>query len=204
MLKALIYILTGYLLGSVLCARLYARLYHIGDPAINSRDHNPETRNAFRNGGLACGAFTFAGDFLKAFIPVYLYTQSLHDFGFSILLVLVMAAPVIGNDFSCFNHFRGGRGVAASLGALFGTWPYVMPACVLQLSWIFFSGVLVIKSDYYRTMASFMVLTIVSLFMTGALYVQLGAVLIGGVAVTRLLLYPEQLEKFEVVPVWKL
>ena len=50
-MRALMYILAGYLSGSVLYARVFARLFKAGDLTELSSDRNPGTANAFRFGG---------------------------------------------------------------------------------------------------------------------------------------------------------
>lgn len=68
-----LYIIFGYLLGSILFARLGGLIFKKTDIMAESPDKNPGTMNAFTYGGFRCGVFTLCGDLLKGFFPVFLY-----------------------------------------------------------------------------------------------------------------------------------
>ena len=72
MLTALCFTVFGYLLGSILFARVYGALFG-KDLISNSTDGNPGTSNAFIYGGMLCGTLTLLGDLIKGFLPVFLY-----------------------------------------------------------------------------------------------------------------------------------
>lgn len=57
----------GYLLGSILFARLGGLIFKKTDIMAESPDKNPGTMNAFTYGGFRCGVFTLCGDLLKGF-----------------------------------------------------------------------------------------------------------------------------------------
>ena len=88
-MRDMIYILSGYLAGSILFARVFGWLLKKTDVTENTSDGNPGTANAFQNGGFLCGALTLVCDLLKGFLPVFLYTRGQTTF----LLALVIAAP---------------------------------------------------------------------------------------------------------------
>lgn len=79
MIETVKFIVIGYLSGSILFARVCAKL--MNKPAIfqESRDGNPGTVNAFKYGGFICGIITLIGDFAKGFLPVFV----LSVFGYS-------------------------------------------------------------------------------------------------------------------------
>ena len=60
-----LYIIFGYLLGSILFARLGGLIFKKTDIMAESPDKNPGTMNAFTYGGFRCGVFTLCGDLLK-------------------------------------------------------------------------------------------------------------------------------------------
>ena len=104
--QGLLYLLAGYLSGSVLYARVFSGLLRRGDVTEKSRDGNPGTANAFLYGGFWCGALTLVCELLKGFLPVFLFTKRppappLPGF-FS---ALIIAAPVIGHVFPLFFRF---------------------------------------------------------------------------------------------------
>ena len=73
---AALFAVLGYLSGSVLYARVFARLFGNRDILSHSRDQNPGTANAFMYGGFMCGLCTLVFDLLKGFLPVYLFVKS--------------------------------------------------------------------------------------------------------------------------------
>ena len=73
------FILLGYLSGSVLYARVFARLFGKEEMIENSRDRNPGTANAFMYGGFWCGLLTLICDIGKAFIPVFLFMRAVEQ-----------------------------------------------------------------------------------------------------------------------------
>lgn len=69
--QGLLYLLAGYLSGSVLYARVFSGLLRRGDVTEKSRDGNPGTANAFLYGGFWCGALTLVCELLKGFCPCF-------------------------------------------------------------------------------------------------------------------------------------
>jgi acyl phosphate:glycerol-3-phosphate acyltransferase len=73
-----------------------------------------------RTAGIKIGALVALLDILKGVIPVLAGRVLGLD---EIALALVGAAAVLGHDFSIFLRFRGGKGVATTLGALLALAP---------------------------------------------------------------------------------
>ena len=90
MTRVWLFVVLGYLSGSVLFARVLAGLMG-KDILTTSKDENPGTSNAFRYGGFACGAGTLLGDFIKGFLPVWLFLRGGDAFP-RLALALVVAA----------------------------------------------------------------------------------------------------------------
>lgn len=149
MLRSGIYIVMGYLCGSVLFARAAAAILQKGDIAAQSPDGNPGTANAFLYGGFWCGILTLCGDLLKGFLPVQLYLQGAEREGLGLLFVVV--APVMGHMFPIFHGFRGGKGIAVTFGCLLGLFPDLHPAFILAFMFLFFSLVVRITPHCDRT-----------------------------------------------------
>ena len=100
------------------------------DPrAIGS--HNIGTTNVARSGGKIPGALTFIADVLKGFIPVELARLLLGSTPSA--LAVVGFAAFVGSIASIFLKFRGGRGVAASLGV----WLALAPGPIAIIAAIF-------------------------------------------------------------------
>lgn len=78
----------------------------------------------------------FGLDFLKGFVPVLiagwlagLLASSTISNENAWLWLAAMVAPVLGHVFTPWLKFKGGKGVATSLGALLAVWPYLtLPA----------------------------------------------------------------------------
>jgi acyl phosphate:glycerol-3-phosphate acyltransferase len=98
--------------------------------------------------GRRWGYLCFALDVAKGLTPVLLAGFYFRDFYQTALLPLsaqwawlaVGAACVLGHMYPLYLRFRGGKGVATSLGVVLGIWPYftltgVMAFCVWGLVW---------------------------------------------------------------------
>jgi glycerol-3-phosphate acyltransferase PlsY len=106
----------AYLLGSVSCAIITCRLMGLADPREQGSG-NPGATNVMRIGGKKAAGITLLGDMLKGFFPVYLANV----LGMSPLLqALVGLAAFLGHLYPVFFGFKGGKGVATSLGVLLG------------------------------------------------------------------------------------
>jgi glycerol-3-phosphate acyltransferase PlsY len=82
---------------------------------------NIGTTNVARAGGKLPAAVTFAGDVFKGFLPIELAQLVLGSMPPA--LALVGLATFAGSIASVFLNFRGGRGVATSLGVWLGLAP---------------------------------------------------------------------------------
>ena len=118
-----LYIIFGYLLGSILFARLGGLIFKKTDIMAESPDKNPGTMNAFTYGGFRCGVFTLCGDLLKGFFPVFLYRSGELPEN-PLMLSFVMAAPILGHILPFYDIKHGGKGIAATyiLAAICTVW----------------------------------------------------------------------------------
>jgi acyl phosphate:glycerol-3-phosphate acyltransferase len=106
----------AYLLGSVSCAIITCKIMGLPDPREQGSG-NPGATNVMRFGGRKAAGITLVGDFLKGFIPVYLANAlSLPP----LLQGLIGLAAFLGHLYPVFFGFKGGKGVATSLGVLLG------------------------------------------------------------------------------------
>lgn len=108
----------GYLLGNIQTAIIVSRLYYHED-VRRYGSGNAGSTNMVRVFGYRPGAVTFAGDFLKAVIGILLGRLVCGQVGGYASGLFV----VIGHCWPAFASFRGGKGVAASCGAAFMTFP---------------------------------------------------------------------------------
>ena len=111
----------AYLLGSLSPAYWAGRLNGIDLRTRGSG--NLGATNAGRVLGGRWFAIVFAADLLKGVLPVL--AARLLDPAHAWLGIAAAAAVVLGHVFTCFHGFKGGKAVAASLGALAALAPLV-------------------------------------------------------------------------------
>jgi len=128
----------GYLVGSIPTAYLFGRLLK----GIDIREHgsgNVGATNAFRVLGKGWGTLVLLLDIVKGIIPVTLIGDAcqLTSLGGRLLLAVV---AVCGHNWTVFLQFKGGKGVATSLGVLIGltiSFPSLGPVLlVCLLCWL--------------------------------------------------------------------
>lgn len=106
----------AYLIGSVSSAIIICRLMGLPDPREQGSG-NPGATNVMRIGGKKAAAITLLGDLLKGLIPVY----AAQLLGVSAeLLAATGLAAFFGHLYPVFFGFKGGKGVATSIGVLLG------------------------------------------------------------------------------------
>jgi len=120
----------GYLLGSIPVGYLIGRFYGIDIRTKGSG--NIGAANILRVIGKGPAATTLLLDTVKGFLPTILARQTcLLPPGWIIAIGL---AAIIGHTFSIFLKFKGGKGVATSLGVLIGLSP--LTALFILLVWL--------------------------------------------------------------------
>lgn len=104
----------GYLFGCFQTGYIIGKL----NKNIDIREHgsgNAGTTNAIRVMGWKIGLLTFLGDFFKALLPVIITYFTTKNIVFALYMGL---GVVIGHNFPVFLKFRGGKGIAATVGTL--------------------------------------------------------------------------------------
>jgi glycerol-3-phosphate acyltransferase PlsY len=124
-------VITAYFLGSVPSGVVVARLMGGADPRSGGSGNIGAT-NVLRMLGKKAAAATLTGDFLKGVIPVVI-AMALLPQG-SPFLYLTAAAAILGHDFSFLLAFRGGKGVATTIGTVTVLSPLV--ALLLLATWL--------------------------------------------------------------------
>lgn len=117
----LLIIIAAYLFGSVSTAVIASRLFNFPDPRLSGSE-NPGATNVLRLGGKVPAAFTLLGDMLKGLLPVVIAKAvGLDDFW----VVCVAISAFIGHLFPVFYGFKGGKGVATTMGIYLGLNPII-------------------------------------------------------------------------------
>lgn len=196
MIRTFLFFAFGYFSGSILFARVYGTLFN-KDIIGTSKDKNPGAANAFMQGGMFCGILTLTGDILKGFLPVFLYLEASGGaVGFGIALVL--AAPVLGHNYSVFYRFEGGKGIAVSFGCLLGLFPRMLPVLILAVCYVSLSVVVRISPHYYRTLTAYSSSAAISLFLVPDVGIRTGMAIIAALIIIKHLASAESKEKFRV------
>ena len=207
MLYYLIFIIAGYFLGSILFAPIFGRIFGHKDVVSGTRDKNPGTANAFKEGGFFCGIMTLIFDMLKGFLPLYLcikYNSCENALINEIGMGLVMLSPVLGHMFPVYTGGKGGgKGIATSFGVLWAFVPSLYPVATLAFWFLLFSLIIKINSDFYKTLIVYFVVTIAFLIKAPFPGMRLGFLLITFFVFIRFHLSGEEREKFEVKFIWK-
>lgn len=111
-----LFVPAAYLIGSISSAIIICRLMGLPDPREQGSG-NPGATNVMRIGGKKAAAITLLGDSLKGLIPVY----AANVLGVSAELVAATGlAAFMGHLYPVFFGFKGGKGVATSVGVLLG------------------------------------------------------------------------------------
>ncbi len=109
-------LIAAYLVGSISSAIITCRVMGLPDPREQGSG-NPGATNVMRIGGKKAAAVTLAGDLLKGLLPVL----AAHYLGVSDeWLVLIGLAAFTGHLYPVFFGFKGGKGVATTIGVLLG------------------------------------------------------------------------------------
>ena len=108
----------SYLLGGISIARLMTKKEKSGD--IKSQGSgNPGTMNMLRTHGLGMGLFTLLCDALKGALPALFGLLYFREFDLSLAytsLYLFGLCAVIGHIFPIYYKFKGGKGIATTVG----------------------------------------------------------------------------------------
>ena len=109
----IIFPLVAYLIGSLPFGKLISQKV-AGIDIAERGSGNIGATNVARELGLKWGILTLILDGLKGFIPLFLF--SLFYPNFEVGLSIVGLSTLLGHQFSLFQRFRGGKGVATALG----------------------------------------------------------------------------------------
>lgn len=105
----------GYLLGSIPFGLIFTRLAGLGD-VRKIGSGNIGATNVLRTGNKKVAALTLLFDALKGFVPVI----AAGWYGLAEAPLFAAAGAIAGHLFPIWLGFKGGKGVATSIGVLFG------------------------------------------------------------------------------------
>ena len=131
MLVYLIIIVVAYLLGNISTSYIVAKRL-AGVDIRTQGSGNAGSTNVLRTMGKKAGALTFGGDVLKGvvavgFARILAYYMKSDQVTFAYIAVV---AVVIGHNWPAFLGFKGGKGVATSLGSMLAINPVLALTCL--------------------------------------------------------------------------
>lgn len=140
------YILTAllaYLLGSIPTGFLVAKARGIDIRSVGSG--NIGATNVLRHLGVPAGVFVLAADAAKGWVAVTVAGRVLASWfgaapestGREWFAIVAAICAVLGHNYTCWLHFKGGKGIATSAGVLLALVPWA-----LVISLVVFGAVL--------------------------------------------------------------
>jgi glycerol-3-phosphate acyltransferase PlsY len=122
-----IWVIAGLGLGTLPFSYWVGHLF-AGKDIRDFGDGNPGATNVFNAGGPVLYILAILLDAFKAALPVWLAQALSQLAGWQLALVAI--APLAGNIFSPFMHFRGGTGVAVVYGVWLALTGWVGPVVI--------------------------------------------------------------------------
>lgn len=112
MIKYILLSLLAYFSGSIPSGVWIGKTFKgIDIRTVGSK--NSGATNAYRNLGAVYGIMTLVIDALKGYLPLLIASKMEVSEKYIVVIGLI---AILGHSFSCFLNFKGGKGVATSLG----------------------------------------------------------------------------------------
>jgi glycerol-3-phosphate acyltransferase PlsY len=139
----IIFVIAAYLFGSIPIAYILYKAKTGGD-IREQGSGNVGGTNIARTVGATAGVITILIDVLKGFPPIlavyFLFPDDL------ILVAITTVVAVLGHDYSIYLNFKGGKGIATSLGVIIGlcSFPFagstilirILPMIIILAVWL--------------------------------------------------------------------
>lgn len=126
--------LGAYLVGSISFAIITSKIMHIEDPRTYG-SKNAGATNVMRGGNKKAAAITLLGDFLKGVVVVEFAKHMLvTDLKMQSVIAICGILVILGHVYPIFFKFKGGKGVATTLGVMLGF--NVFLAVLLLITWL--------------------------------------------------------------------
>lgn len=153
-----LFIVLGYLLGSIPFGLIFSKILGHGD-LRKFGSGNIGATNALRKGGKLLGALTLIFDALKGVFAICIAKCFCDDY---LLQIYVGFASIIGHIFPVWLKFRGGKGVATSFAVITVLNLYVgLISCIIWLISLFLTRISAVSA-----LISFSLTPIVTYFVT--------------------------------------
>ncbi|MBB6216982.1 glycerol-3-phosphate acyltransferase PlsY [Anaerosolibacter carboniphilus] len=142
MLLKVLAVLLSYVIGNFSTSIIVSKLW----AGIDIRKYgsgNAGATNVLRTLGMKAGLVTFIGDALKAILAVWI-GRRLGGEGTALICGI---AVVIGHNWPAFLGFKGGKGIASSIGVGLSVNPIIAIICIIV-------GILIIAKTKYVSLGS--------------------------------------------------
>ncbi len=140
MAALIIAILVAYLLGSVPTGFILSKLFGKSD-IRGQGSGNIGATNVYRVAGKSAGILTLFIDVAKGAVATGVFSSYFYGRGvpleFGTFRMIMALAAVAGHNWTPFLHFKGGKGVATSVGALLVLCPKILGFMVLVWGIVF-------------------------------------------------------------------
>ncbi len=134
-MKLILVAVVAYLIGNISFALLISKIF-FKDDVRRHGSGNAGSTNMIRAFGFKIGVITFIGDVLKGMLAAYLGRLIAGTDGSYIAGILV----IVGHNWPVFMKFKGGKGVATTIGMLFVVLPWITLICFIIGISIAFAG----------------------------------------------------------------
>lgn len=130
MINYLIIILVSYFIGSISTSYIIAKRM-MGVDIRTQGSGNAGSTNVLRTLGKKAGILTFVGDLLKGVVAVLIakVIATIAHTDVTTASYIAVVFVVIGHNWPIYLGFRGGKGVATSLGAMIAVNPVIALSC---------------------------------------------------------------------------
>ncbi len=155
----------AYIAGSIPFAYIFTKVFR-GEDITKIGSGNPGATNVYRLYGHGLGIPVLLLDVAKGYFPAYLADRTVMA---PILVPIVVLAVVLGHDFSPFLKFKGGKGVAASVGIFL----FLAPAPTLIVMMIFTAVTTIFKFVSFASVMASLSFPFIAYFMGNRKYIWL-------------------------------
>lgn len=133
-----------YLTCSITGAKIAANVFNTQDPQKEG-SRNLGATNMYRIAGIKAALLTFAIDFFKALIPLYISTLAQLPLEQQMSLCMIC---ILGHIAPLFSKFKGGKGVATALGCVC----YMTPALSILVVLYWILAIIITRSSFISSL----------------------------------------------------
>lgn len=177
-MKIALFIVISYFMGSIPTGVWLGKYFKKVDIRKYGSKNSGAT-NVYRVLGAKYGIMVLIGDMLKGIIPIYLANKSNID-NINILAFIGMIA-ILAHTYSIFINFKGGKGVATSLGVFL----YLTPKVIMILLIIFLLVFFISRYVSLSSIISAIFLPILMIYFYNSITLDIISIIIGIFIVVR-------------------